>query len=178
MSEDTLLGTNEAYTRLRRMTSQSNDGRISYPSGTNMRGSQGREHHAEGDMVGNDAREMHARGDRVGGVECAPGMGGSMMKPNFGAPQPGRDNAPRRGAVAQAHGENHKRGERVGEERREHHAMGNMVGQMPARKGPRNNVMRAPGAGAPTDVVPGAGGNTPRPMYRRGGRTEKMRYED
>jgi len=167
MSEDTLLGTNEAYTRLKRMTSQTNDGRICYPSGTNMRGSQGREHHAEGDIVGNDEREMHARGGSVGGVESAPGMGGSMMKPNFGAPQPGRDNAPRRGAVAQAHGENHKRGERVGEEHREKHAMGNMVGQMPKR-GLHDNVMRDPGAAQ----------TPPRPMYRRGGRTEKMHYED
>src|SRR5580700_6001453 len=111
MSEDIMLGSNEAYSRVKRMVGQSNDGRIAYPSGTNMRGSEGRERHAEGDMVGNDEREKHARGDMVGkkkncsvgDVHSAPGHGGSMMKSHFGKPQGGRERGTRRQAVAQAH---------------------------------------------------------------------------
>lgn len=133
MSEDTMMGTNEAYGRVKKMMGQSNTGRIEYPSGTNMRGSGGREHHADGDMVG---RENHKDGGNVGGqkkncnvgdVTAAPGHAGSMMKPHFGAPQQGREMGSRRNAIAQVHGENHKTGGMAG---REAHGFGQSVGRM------------------------------------------------
>ncbi len=136
MSEDTMMGSNEAYGRVKKMMGQSNTGGIQYPSGTNSRGNGGREHHAEGDMVG---RENHASGDRVGGqkknsrlgdVSAPPGHAGSMMKPHFGAPQGGREMGTRRQAIAQAHGENHKEGDMVG---RESHGFGQRVGRMADR---------------------------------------------
>lgn len=115
-----MLGTNEAYARVKRMMGQTNTGRIEYPSGSNMRGSGGHEHHAEGDMVG---MENHASGDMVGckkknssvgDVNAPPGRAGSMMKPHFGAPQPGINTGMRRNAISQAHAENHKLGDMVG----------------------------------------------------------------
>lgn len=173
MSEDTLMGTNEAYGRVRKMMGQSNTGSIQYPSGTNSRGSSGREHHAEGGAVGE---------------------GSSHMKPNFGAPKGGRDTGTRSKAIAQVHGENHKEGDMVG---RENHAMGRAVGRMAGRAG---NAMQKAAKAAPGAIrqagnamagaaraMPGAmrqagkaarGAMPPRPMYRRGGRAENMHDED
>lgn len=189
-----MIGTNEAYARVRKMLSQTNTGKIEYPSGTNSRGSGGREHHAEGEMVG---RENHARGDMVGAKKknssvgdsgSALGRGGSTMKPHFGAPQGGREMGARRNAIAQARGENHKAGDMVG---REEHGFGDRVGNMARRAAKAApGVMRKAGKAMNTagsamqgaaKAAPGAmrqAGNAaknampPRPMYRRGGRTD------
>ena len=140
---DTLMGSNEAEQRIRRMMGQTNSGRIEYPKGSNDRGSGGREHHAEGDVVGksdDDAPEAHSHGDRVGqkknsrlgGEGSAPGRGGSHMGSHFGEPEHGRQmGAPRHMAVKQAHAENHRAGELVGREgaERERRAMGGGAGQ-------------------------------------------------
>lgn len=97
MMDKTLMGSSEANARLERMVRQVNTGKVEYPSGTNMRGSGGREHHAEGDSVGNSlVKEM-----KTGGVSSAPGRGGSEMKPNFRGPEKGVQSAPRRMAVKQ-----------------------------------------------------------------------------
>ena len=176
-----MLGTNEAYGRVKRMMGQSNTGGIEYPSGTNMRGSGGREHHAQGGSVGD--------------VNAAPGHGGSMMKPHFGAPQHGRDTGSRSKAIAQVHGENHKEGVMVG---REAHGFGARVGRMAdkaagqAGRGMNKAVKATSGAmsdaGSAIKNSAQQSGNAiqksanqtgnamkkamPRPMYRGGGRTE------
>lgn len=236
MSEDTMLGTNEAYARVKRMMGQTNTGRIEYPSGSNMRGSGGREHHADGDMVGT---ENHACGDMVGSkkknssvgdVNSPPGRAGSMMKPHFGAPQPGINTGMRRNAISQAHAENHKLGDMVGRMAgRASNAVqkagssagsamqkaGNAAGSAmksaakaaPGAMRSAGNAMQKAGNSAGSAInsaakaTPGAmrsAGNsagkaasgasrfatnlaknaTPRPMYRRGGRTENMHDED
>lgn len=87
---DTLMGENEAYSRLRGELHQKNPGKIEYPSATNNRGHMGgghepsdkahdtrqgvrREHHAMGDRIGGmmkkaAAREEHGWGDAIGGA--------------------------------------------------------------------------------------------------------------
>lgn len=97
---DTLMGINEAETRVRKMNGQSNNGKIAYPSGTNERGNGGREHHAGGDQVGGD--------------QSAPGKGGMHQKPNFGAPIKGMDNGTRKEAVRTVRNECHAMGDQVG----------------------------------------------------------------
>lgn len=102
MAEEGLLsGQNESVSRLHKMMSDTNTGRISYPKSTNERGEGGREH--------------HAHGDRVGGEGSAPGRGGSHMGSHYGKPDCGMEQgAPRKMAARQAHAENHAMGDRVG----------------------------------------------------------------
>ena len=143
---DTLIGSNEAEVRLRKMVGQTNNGRIDYPSATNDRGSGGREH--------------HAGGDRVGGDMSAPGRGGMRQRPNFGKPLNGREEGTRRKAVSEARGESHAHGDRVGRSR---HADGDMV--------PQAQEMSSGGKAC---KKMGGRMDEPRPMYRRGGRSRPM----
>lgn len=92
----TLLGQNEAETRLRATLNQANHGGIEYPTNTNSRGyvsggheqytesKSKRERHAEGDVVGNqqddEQQQQYSHGGNVA-------RGGSNMSPDFGGGQ-------------------------------------------------------------------------------------------
>lgn len=135
----TLMGHNEAETRLKATLRQVNTGGIEYPSATNNRGQGGREKHADGDMVGggnnndDDDSERHAAGGRCGG--SMPSQGGARRPSNFHPssempsqggthmkPMGGYLKAPR----SKAGRESHAVGDMVG---REKHGFGNMVGR-------------------------------------------------
>lgn len=60
-----IFGKNEAHDRLMAELHDTNAKKVEYPSGTNMRGNGGREHHAMGDLVGNRSEP---------GIKKEPGM--------------------------------------------------------------------------------------------------------